>query len=66
MRLNLNGNPKDIENAQTVEQLVAQLCKNPKHIIAEINGAIVPSSDWPKTALKENDAVELVAFVGGG
>ncbi|MBI4309165.1 MAG: sulfur carrier protein ThiS [Candidatus Omnitrophica bacterium] len=66
MKLTINGQTKNISNAATVADLAAQFCPNRKSIIAEINGAIVPCGQWDKTILKEGDAVELVAFVGGG
>ena len=66
MKLTINGQIKDLTNTTNIADLVNQLCKNPKHIISEVNGQIVPSTDWPQTTLKDGDAVELVAFVGGG
>ncbi len=67
MNITINGQTKDISGtSQTVGSLVAQFCKEKKHVIAELNGSIIPSSDWDKTGIKEADAIELVSFVGGG
>jgi thiamine biosynthesis protein ThiS len=66
MRLTINGQTKDITSAGNIAALVSQFCANKKHIIAEINGTIVPSTKWDSTSLKDGDTVELVAFVGGG
>ena len=66
MQININGTAKNLPAAVNLAQLVAQCCKQPKHVITEVNGAIIPSGDWEKTSVKEGDAIELVSFVGGG
>ena len=66
MKLTINGQTKNVNDAAVIAGIVGEFCPNNKNIIAEVNGAIVPRGDWHKTTLKEGDAVELVAFVGGG
>jgi sulfur carrier protein len=66
MKININGKTKDIQDAASIATIVAQFGKDSKKIIAEINGTIIPSSDWDKTPVKEGDSLELVTFVGGG
>jgi len=66
MKITINGHTKDIPGAGNITSLIAQFGGQGKKIIAELNGAIIPAGDWDKTTLKEGDAVELVAFVGGG
>ncbi|TCS81392.1 thiamine biosynthesis protein ThiS [Pectinatus cerevisiiphilus] len=34
--------------------------------VAELNEQIIAKEVWPKTALKENDMLEIVTFMGGG
>ena len=66
MQITINGTNKELPAAIDLAHLVAQACKEPQHVITEINGAIIPSSHWEKTLLKEGDVIELVTFVGGG
>lgn len=66
MHLTINGQNKNIDGASTVEALVAHFCSNSRAIITELNGTIIPKTDWQKTSLKDGDTVELVSFVGGG
>ena len=66
MKITINGTTKDFTNNPHLSDVVAQFCKEPKHIITEVNGNIVVSNNWTKTALKDGDTIELVAFVGGG
>ncbi|EPR8879088.1 sulfur carrier protein ThiS, partial [Campylobacter coli] len=35
-------------------------------IALELNGEIVPKSEFENLILKENDKAEIVSFVGGG
>ena len=65
MHIIINGQTKEV-TTKNIADVVGQFCKNSKNIIAEINGKIIPPADWDKTILSEGDAVELVAFVGGG
>jgi sulfur carrier protein len=66
MQLVINGITKDINNNQTIADMVKQFSKTDKHLIAELNGTIIPTDAWGSTSLKAGDALELVAFVGGG
>ena len=66
MQLTINGTSKEFSNTNTIADVVAQMIKEPKNIIAEINGVIVPANDWSTTPVKNGDTLELVTFVGGG
>ncbi len=65
MQLIINGNPKQFNGINTIAQVVSQI-NTSKHIIAEINGQIIRSTDWDKTPVNDGDTIELVTFVGGG
>jgi thiamine biosynthesis protein ThiS len=66
MKITVNGQVKDLPPGETLTVLVNRFCKEPGHAIAEVNGAIIDRAAWTKTSLRENDRIELVAFVGGG
>lgn len=66
MKITINGTTKEFTTSCLLSDIVKQYCKEPKHIITELNGQIVVSSNWEKTTLKDSDTIELVAFVGGG
>jgi len=66
MNVIVNGKPKQLASSQNLSDLVAAFCKQPRHVITELNGAIVPVHQRAQTSLKEGDALELVTFVGGG
>ena len=66
MNIILNGSPKRLREGVHLEDIVRDLCKNPAHVIAELNGTIVSGPDRSATKIKDGDRLELVAFVGGG
>ncbi len=66
MKVTINGTIKELTGSSHVSDIVAQFCQQSKHVITEINGRIVPCSDWNSTPVSEGDRIELVAFVGGG
>lgn len=39
---------------------------NPQRIAVELNGEILPKSQYRETVLKDGDIIEIVNFVGGG
>lgn len=65
MHITLNGTPHTTQ-AATIAALVAELNLNPRQVAIERNREIVPRSTYGEAVLCEGDAIEVVAFVGGG
>ncbi|HEV2762326.1 MAG TPA: sulfur carrier protein ThiS [Pyrinomonadaceae bacterium] len=66
MRVQLNGETKDVAEGLSLEELVAQLNLAPERLAVELNREVVRRADWPRVKLSEGDRVEIVHFVGGG
>lgn len=66
MEITVNGEPRRVEVALTVAELLAQMGVAGKRIAVEVNREIVPRSLHATTALKERDRVEVVNAIGGG
>jgi sulfur carrier protein len=66
MHIHLNGDCLHVNPGCTLEQLVLQLQLAGKRIAIEINGQIVPRSQFPHLTLKPDDRVEIVQAIGGG
>ena len=66
MNITINGSPKRLNDGTDLEALVRDLCANPAHVIAELNGAVIAVSERSGTNVKDGDRLELVTFVGGG
>ena len=65
MNITINGTSQQLTSTK-LSDIVGSFCPQPKHVIAELNGTIIPSHQWEKIPLKEGDTLELVTFVGGG
>ena len=66
MNIIINGTSQQLGSAKNLSDIVSTFCKQPKHVITELNGTIVPSAQWVQTNLQDGDALEIVTFVGGG
>ncbi len=61
----INGTETDAAG-KTAEEYLSQTNYNRSRIALEINGEIVPKSQYGSTVFKDGDTVEIVGFVGGG
>lgn len=66
MRVEINGEPREIEPGTTVSTLLASLGLAGRPVAVERNRTIVPRAEHAATPLAEGDRLELVQFVGGG
>lgn len=66
MRVELNGDPKELDEGTNLSSLVQQLALAPERVAVELNREVVRRADWPTTQLADGDRVEIVHFVGGG
>lgn len=66
MRIRLNGDPRDIADGLTIQQLLDELGIDPRRVAVEHNLTIVKRARYATTEIGEGDEVEIVNFVGGG
>ena len=66
MLVELNGEPKELNEGTTLASLIEQLALAPERVAVELNRDVVRRNDWPSTRLSNGDRVEIVHFVGGG
>ena len=66
LRILVNGEPRDVEQDQSLSQLVATLGLKAEQVAIELNHTVVRRAAWPETLLKADDKIEIVHFVGGG
>jgi thiamine biosynthesis protein ThiS len=62
----VNGELQELPTAISLHELIELLKLQPERVAAELNGVVVPRSEWPARSLAEGDRVEIVHFVGGG
>lgn len=66
INITLNGERQTVPPALTVAGLLHRFAMDPRKVAVERNLEIVPRSTFAATELAEGDAVEIIAFVGGG
>lgn len=66
MKIQLNGETKDLEKELTLSELLASLSIQKEKVVVEHNLEIVPRSGLSGVVVKDGDRIEIVHFVGGG
>lgn len=62
----INGEAREIAENSNLAQLVEMLELAASRVAVELNQNVVRRAEWQKTAVRENDRIEIVHFVGGG
>ncbi|WP_017938538.1 sulfur carrier protein ThiS [Zestomonas thermotolerans] len=66
MRIQLNGEPYELPEGDSLADLLARLDLTGKRVAVELNLDIVPRSEHARTLLREGDRIEIVHAIGGG
>lgn len=66
MQIHLNGEPRTVESAGNVAELLAALDLAGQRVAVERNGEIVPRSRLEQEPVAEGDRFEIVRAIGGG
>jgi thiamine biosynthesis protein ThiS len=61
-----NGQPRIVKTNSTIANFLQQLNIAPIRVVAQLNGDIVPRSEFDQTVLQDGYKLELVTMVGGG
>ena len=66
MKIFVNGHEKSCSASLTLYSLLIELEQANKRIAVEINGEIVPRSDYENKLVVDGDEIEIINAVGGG
>ena len=66
MKIQLNGETREIPDHSTAQDLVAILELTGKRLAMEVNREIVPRTQYAQHRLQDGDQVEIVHAIGGG
>ena len=66
MKISLNGEPKELEKALTLQQLLDQLHIPSGRVACEVNLKIIKRTFYQDTPIQEGDTVEIIQAIGGG
>jgi sulfur carrier protein len=69
MRVQVNGEPRELAEGLTIAELVAEEASevaNGRGVAVAVDAQVIPRGDWAKTRLREGQRVELLAAMQGG
>ena len=66
MDLIINGEARTFPEPLSVAELVAELGMAGRRVALELNGEILPRSEFGQTMLASGDTLEIVQAIGGG
>mgnify|MGYP006390769275 CR=1 FL=1 len=61
----INGESFDVAG-KSIEKYLVDAGYNTNRVAVELNGDILPKSQYQDTQFNDGDSVEVVSFVGGG
>jgi sulfur carrier protein len=64
--LQVNGDQRVCSDGLNLEQALLELGYQPRLVVVEFNGTILPRHLWPAQPVVESDVLEVVTIVGGG
>ncbi|WP_307167553.1 sulfur carrier protein ThiS [Streptomyces rishiriensis] len=66
MSVSVNGEPREFAPGTALDSVVRSLTPAPSGVAAALNETVVPRAQWPSTALRDGDRVEVLTAVQGG
>lgn len=66
MQVTVNGEVREIAPTLSVLAVLQAWGLDPRKVALELNGAIVPKSQFASVSVGEGDVLEIVHIVGGG
>jgi sulfur carrier protein len=62
----LNGESRPCPGGLHLEAALRHFGYEPRLVVVEFNGTILPRAQWPGQLVREADGLEVVTIVGGG
>jgi sulfur carrier protein len=66
VKLIVNGSAQEVPDGTTISKLLEILGARSEEVAVEVNAQVVRRAQHPAAALRPDDRVEVVTFVGGG
>ena len=61
-----NGQSREVSAGSTIADFLQEFTIVPSRVVAQLDGGIVPRSEFDKAILREGSKLEIVTLVGGG
>ena len=66
MEITVNGRQREAADELSLAELVGQVSDRSTGIAVAVNSEVVPRGDWPSTAVRPGDRIDVVTAVQGG
>jgi thiamine biosynthesis protein ThiS len=66
MFITLNGKKREVKEEISLPVLLAEFKVPEKGIAVEVNGNIIPHSDFSNLEIRKGDTIEILRIIGGG
>jgi len=66
MKITVNGQPMDVADGLSVDELLIELRVKPAYTAVALNREVTPKSSYATTYLRDGDRIEIVRPMGGG
>ena len=66
MFITLNGKKQEIRGVMPLSGLLTELKVAERAVAIEVNGNIIPRSEFEDLEIKEGDRIEVLRLIGGG
>jgi sulfur carrier protein len=66
IQIQVNGEKRSCPEGCDLPEALLALGYQPAIVVVELNGVILPRSQWAGRAMVESDVLEVVTIVGGG
>jgi sulfur carrier protein len=66
IQVQVNGEARGVPAGLNLQAALEQLGYQPRLVVVEFNGTILPRSRWLEQSVVESDVLEVVTIVGGG
>lgn len=66
VHVSVNGERRAFAPGTALDSVVRSLTPAPSGVAAALNETVVPRAQWPSTALRDGDRVEVLTAVQGG
>jgi sulfur carrier protein len=66
IHIRVNGEPRPCPEGCDLREALLALGYQPAVVVVELNGVILPRSQWVGRTVVESDVLEVVTIVGGG
>jgi sulfur carrier protein len=66
INITINGNHEKLDKSINIKELLIIYNRKSPLTVVELNGTVVPETQFDKTTVKEDDVVEIIQLMGGG